>query len=46
VAWRGRWPASFTRYVSRPALGQLRGWWVYQRRWAAVMTISDLDGAG
>ncbi len=41
VAWRWRWPGSFSRFVSRPALGKWRRW-QYGRHWAAVMAISRL----
>jgi DNA segregation ATPase FtsK/SpoIIIE, S-DNA-T family len=41
AVWRWRWPGSFTRFVSRPALGRWRRW-LYARRWGAVMTISGL----
>lgn len=39
--WRWRWPGSFSRFVSRPALGKWRRW-RYSRHWGAVMTISGL----
>jgi S-DNA-T family DNA segregation ATPase FtsK/SpoIIIE len=41
VAWRWRWPASFARWVARPARGWWRGWH-YRRHWGAVMTIGRL----
>ena len=41
VFWRLRWPASFTRYVARPAMARWRRWH-YARRWTAVMTIARL----
>jgi len=41
VAWRWRFPASFTRFVGSPARGQWRAWH-YRRRWAAVMTVGRL----
>ena len=41
VAWRWRWPRSFTRWVGMPALGWWRGAF-YRRRWGAVMTIGRL----
>jgi len=39
--WRMRWPASFTRWVHRPAVSKWRRWH-YARHWAAVMTIARL----
>ena len=44
VAWRLRWPASFTGRVHRPALSQWRRWH-YARRWGAVMTVARLAAA-
>jgi DNA segregation ATPase FtsK/SpoIIIE, S-DNA-T family len=41
VTWRLRWPASFTRWVQRPALSKWRRW-QYARHWAAVMTVARL----
>src|SRR5262245_55649509 len=41
VVWRGRFPASFSRFVGSPARGQWRAWH-YRRRWAGVMTIGRL----
>jgi S-DNA-T family DNA segregation ATPase FtsK/SpoIIIE len=41
VAWRLRWPASFTRWIARPALAKWRRWH-YHRHWTAVMTIGRL----
>ncbi len=41
VVWRQRWPGSFSRFISRPALGKWRRWH-YCRHWAAVMTIGRL----
>ena len=42
AVWRWSWPASFARWVTRPARGAWRGW-RYRRRWAGVLTIA---GAG
>jgi DNA segregation ATPase FtsK/SpoIIIE, S-DNA-T family len=39
--WWWRFPASFSRFIGRPARGQWRAWH-YRRRWAAVMTIGRL----
>jgi DNA segregation ATPase FtsK/SpoIIIE, S-DNA-T family len=39
AVWRWFWPASFARWVTRPARGAWRGW-RYRRRWAGVMTIA------
>jgi DNA segregation ATPase FtsK/SpoIIIE, S-DNA-T family len=39
VIWRWSWPASFARWVTRPARGAWRGW-QYRRRWAGVLTIA------
>jgi S-DNA-T family DNA segregation ATPase FtsK/SpoIIIE len=36
--WR---PAWFTRFVARPVRCRWR-WWVYRRRWQAVMTVAGL----
>ena len=44
VAWRWRWPAGFSRFITRPVLGKWRRWH-YQRHWAAVMTIGRLAPA-
>jgi hypothetical protein len=41
AVWRWRWSGSFSRFVSRPALGKWRRWH-YSRHWGAVMTISGL----
>jgi DNA segregation ATPase FtsK/SpoIIIE, S-DNA-T family len=41
VTWRARWPVSFSRLVTMPALGKWRRWH-YQRHWAAVMTLARL----
>ncbi len=41
VAWRLYWPASFTRWVARPALSRWRRW-DYARHWNAVMSIARL----
>jgi S-DNA-T family DNA segregation ATPase FtsK/SpoIIIE len=41
VTWRLRWPASFTRWVHRPALSKWRHWH-YARHWNAVMSIARL----
>jgi S-DNA-T family DNA segregation ATPase FtsK/SpoIIIE len=41
VAWRLRWPASFTRWIRRPAVSKWRRW-RYHRRWLAVMTVARL----
>jgi S-DNA-T family DNA segregation ATPase FtsK/SpoIIIE len=41
AVWWWRWPASFTRFVTRPVRGKWR-LWHYQRQWAAVMTIGRL----
>ncbi len=41
AAWRWRYPVSFSRFITRPALGRWRRWH-YQRHWAAVMTIGRL----
>jgi len=41
VFWRLRWPASFTRWIGRPALAKWRRWH-YHRHWTAVMTIGRL----
>jgi S-DNA-T family DNA segregation ATPase FtsK/SpoIIIE len=41
VTWRMRWPASFTRWVWRPAVSKWRRWH-YHRHWPAVMTIARL----
>ncbi len=35
------WPQWFSRLVSAPARNRWR-WWVYRRRWHAVMTIARL----
>jgi S-DNA-T family DNA segregation ATPase FtsK/SpoIIIE len=42
VAWRWRQPASFARFVGKPAQGRWRRWH-YQRHWTAVMTIGKLS---
>jgi S-DNA-T family DNA segregation ATPase FtsK/SpoIIIE len=41
AVWRWRWPASFTRFVARPARSHWRAWY-YRRHWTAVMTIGKL----
>jgi S-DNA-T family DNA segregation ATPase FtsK/SpoIIIE len=41
ATWRWRWPGSFSRFITRPALGRWR-WTHYRRHWAAVMTIGRL----
>jgi DNA segregation ATPase FtsK/SpoIIIE, S-DNA-T family len=41
VTWRVRLPASFTRWVRRPAVSKWRRW-CYHRRWLAVMTVARL----
>jgi S-DNA-T family DNA segregation ATPase FtsK/SpoIIIE len=41
AVWRLRWPASFGRWVARPAVSKWRRWH-YHRHWAAVMTIARL----
>ena len=41
AVWRWRWPASFARFIARPARGKWRRWH-YRRHWAAVMTIGRL----
>jgi hypothetical protein len=41
VAWRWRFPASFSRFIGTPAHSQWRTWH-YRRRWAAVLTIGRL----
>jgi DNA segregation ATPase FtsK/SpoIIIE, S-DNA-T family len=41
IFWWRRWPMSFARFVSRPAVGKWRRWH-YHRHWAAVMTLSRL----
>jgi S-DNA-T family DNA segregation ATPase FtsK/SpoIIIE len=38
---RWRWPGSFSRFITRPALGRWR-WSYYRRHWAAVMTIGHV----
>jgi S-DNA-T family DNA segregation ATPase FtsK/SpoIIIE len=44
VAWRLRWPGSFTRWVQRPVLSRWRRWH-YARHWDAVMSIARLAEA-
>jgi S-DNA-T family DNA segregation ATPase FtsK/SpoIIIE len=39
ITWRCFWPASFARWVIRPARGAWRGW-RYRRRWAGVLAIA------
>src|ERR1700733_59388 len=41
VCWRVVWPVSFGRWMAAPARSKWRAW-RYRRRWASVMTISDL----
>jgi S-DNA-T family DNA segregation ATPase FtsK/SpoIIIE len=41
IAWRVRWPASFSRLVGSPVRGKWRRWH-YQRHWLAVLTIARL----
>jgi len=41
VVWRLRWPASFTRWVHRPAVSRWRRW-QYARHWDGVMTVARL----
>jgi len=41
VAWRWRFPVSFSRLVAAPTRGRWRAW-QYRRRWGAVMTIGRL----
>jgi DNA segregation ATPase FtsK/SpoIIIE, S-DNA-T family len=41
MAWRMRWPGSFTRWVHRPALSKWRRW-QYARHWDAVMSVARL----
>ncbi|MGI9006738.1 MAG: FtsK/SpoIIIE domain-containing protein [Streptosporangiaceae bacterium] len=41
VLWLWQRPASFTRWVARPAMGKWRRWH-YSRRWSAVTAISGL----
>jgi S-DNA-T family DNA segregation ATPase FtsK/SpoIIIE len=44
IALRLTRPASFARFVSRPARNRWR-WWFYRRHWHAVMTIARLAPA-
>jgi DNA segregation ATPase FtsK/SpoIIIE, S-DNA-T family len=41
IAWRIRWPASFSRFIGSPVRGKWRRWH-YQRHWLAVLTIARL----
>jgi hypothetical protein len=41
IAWRVRWPASFSRFIAHPMRGKWRRWH-YQRHWLAVLTIAHL----
>lgn len=43
VTWRLAWPGSWSRIIAAPTLGRWRRW-LYQRQWAAVMTIARLAG--
>ena len=42
IAWRVRWPGSFSRFIGDPVLGRWRRW-QYRRQWTAVMTIGRLS---
>jgi S-DNA-T family DNA segregation ATPase FtsK/SpoIIIE len=44
VTWRLLWPASFSRWVHRPAVSKWRRWH-YARHWNAVMSIARLAEA-
>lgn len=44
VAWSRYHRASFVRLVAGPTRSRWRGWWVYGRRWHAVMTTVGLVG--